>query len=87
MSLKPETFARATAAYLEQHKFNNTIPHDLWNAFDNAIKETDDLRNWSNVSFARLMDGWTNEAGFPIVYASLESGSIVLTQVQFPLNN
>lgn len=85
-SLKPETFYRAVNLYLTDRQFNTSTPKDLWNAFDKAINETNDLDHW-DIDMETLMHGWTNGRGYPVVYASLQANTITLTQVIFYFNN
>lgn len=79
-SLKPETFRRAVNLYLTERRFNTSTPNDLWSAFDKAIKETNDLDHWQ-IDMKTLMHGWTNQRGYPVVYATLKANTITLTQV------
>lgn len=79
-SLKPGTFQRAVNLYLTERRFNTSTPNDLWSAFDKAIKETNDLGDWQ-IDMKTLMHGWTNERGYPVVYATLKANTITLTQV------
>lgn len=79
-SLKPGTFQRAVNLYLTERRFNTSTPNDLWSAFDKAIKETNDLGDWQ-IDMKTLMHGWTNELGYPVVYATLKANTITLTQV------
>lgn len=81
-SLKPGTFQRAVNLYLTERRFNTSTPNDLWSAFDKAIKETNDLGDWQ-IDMKTLMHGWTNERGYPVVYAILKANTITLTQKSF----
>ncbi|XP_054001864.1 putative aminopeptidase-2 [Hylaeus anthracinus] len=85
-SLDPEVFSKATYQYLLRRRYNTSTPKDLWEAFDDAIKETNALGNWE-ISMESLMDHWTNTAGYPLVTASFYYGKITLTQKRFSLKN
>ncbi|XP_076637043.1 uncharacterized protein LOC143349583 [Colletes latitarsis] len=84
-SLASEVFSKATQRYLREHKYSTTSPKDLWKAFDAVIKETHAFGNWK-ISMETLMKNWTNEAGYPIVFATLNGNTLTLTQKRFSLN-
>ncbi|XP_076292003.1 uncharacterized protein LOC143214621 isoform X2 [Lasioglossum baleicum] len=81
-SLDPRVFPMAINLYLERHKYSTTTPKDLWQAFDEAIEETKTLGDLE-VSMEELMDSWTNQAGYPVVYATRTNGTVLLTQERF----
>ncbi|CAL7935733.1 unnamed protein product [Xylocopa violacea] len=81
-SFKPEISTKAIYNYLLKNQFKATTPKNLWDAFDNAIKETNSS-GMSNVSVATLMDGWVNKAGYPVVSATLKDDTVTLTQKSF----
>ncbi|XP_076764228.1 putative aminopeptidase-2 [Xylocopa sonorina] len=81
-SFKPEIYSKAIRKYLADQSFKTATPQNLWDAFDNAIKETKNSGKL-NVSVATLMDGWVNKAGYPVVSVTLKGDYITLTQKSF----
>ncbi|XP_017792513.1 PREDICTED: uncharacterized protein LOC108574433 [Habropoda laboriosa] len=82
-TLRPHIFMKATKLYLEQHRFNNTTPKDLWQAFDDTIEKEIGSNIDFGMSMETLMDGWTNKPGYPVVDATLNRNNIILTQKNF----
>lgn len=81
-ALGENVFSMAINRYLTRHTFNATTPKDLWQAFDEVINETSALGDLG-VPMAELMDSWTNEAGYPLVYATRINETVSLTQERF----
>ncbi|HET9060252.1 MAG TPA: M1 family metallopeptidase [Acidimicrobiales bacterium] len=63
--LGDEAFRRGLNIYLDKHKFANTVTTDLWDA----------LEVGSGQPVRATMDTWVNQAGHPIVSASLAGGA------------
>lgn len=61
---------------MEQSKRGTARPEDLWRSFNVSIEI-----DYKNVSFAEIMDTWTNQAGYPVVNAVLHDFNLTLTQV------
>nr|XP_033335060.1 uncharacterized protein LOC117225525 [Megalopta genalis] len=81
-SFGKDVFLKAIKRYLRQHKYNTTTPKDLWQAFDEVINETH-VNVTAGISVENIMDAWTNEAGYPIVYADRDNQIVKLTQKRF----
>lgn len=79
-STNPGIFSRAMYQYLRRYQFSNTTPKDLWKVLDEAIQETGGLGDWI-MSTEKIMDGWTNKQGYPVVSATLNANRLTLTQV------
>ncbi|XP_028399989.1 glutamyl aminopeptidase-like [Dendronephthya gigantea] len=76
--LGESVFQKGIKYYLEKHKFGNAEAKDLWNA----------LSEVSGIDIETIMDSWTNQMGFPVVYISRESsGKGKATQKHFLLNS
>ena len=71
--LGDERFRQGVSHYLTQHQYGNTETNDLWD----AIEET------SGEPVRQMMDSWIWQPGYPLITASLDGGSLVLTQQRF----
>jgi tricorn protease interacting factor F2/3 len=70
-----ENFKRGVAQYLQKFRYSNASGHDLWT----SLQET------SGTDVSRIMEGWINQEGFPVVKASLTGNKLVLEQERFLL--
>jgi aminopeptidase N len=68
-----EAFQAGLKAYFAAYKYQNTEGDDLWNALSAA----------SGKNIADLMNTWISQPGYPVVDASLQNGSLQLSQEQF----
>ncbi|MBP6038495.1 MAG: M1 family metallopeptidase [Candidatus Saccharimonas sp.] len=68
-----EAFRAGLKQYFTAHTYTNTDQHDLWNALATA----------SGKSVDELMSTWISQPGYPVVHATLESGTLTLRQEQF----
>ncbi|CAF4239646.1 unnamed protein product [Rotaria sp. Silwood2] len=59
MFLGAETFQRGVQTYLKAFSFSSATQQDLWTYLSQATNNTIDVE--------RIMDGWTRQAGYPIV--------------------
>jgi len=59
MFLGAETFQRGVRTYLKELSFSSATQQDLWKYLSEAANKTIDVE--------RIMDGWTRQAGYPIV--------------------
>ncbi|CAF3554685.1 unnamed protein product [Rotaria sordida] len=59
MFLGAEIFQRGVRTYLKALSFSSATQQDLWTYFSQATNNTIDVE--------RIMDGWTKQAGYPIV--------------------
>ncbi|XP_015435663.1 PREDICTED: uncharacterized protein LOC107191201 [Dufourea novaeangliae] len=78
----PNIFKDAINRYLKKHQYSTATPKDLWKAFDEAINETREVGD-PHVGMEEIMSSWVNEAGYPVVTASLYANKITLTQKRF----
>ena len=74
----PDAFRSGLRAYFLKHAYGNTATEDLWDALEEA----------SGKPVRVMMDGWTKQAGYPVVTVSEEPGHDVwkLTQSRFLAN-
>lgn len=63
-------FKNGLRLYFEKFAYQNTIDQDLWHI----------LGDTSQLDIANFMKPWLTQPGFPVVHASLQSDSILLTQ-------
>ena len=57
--------------YLEDFSFSNAEPTDLWSEMDDDGKVLE------------LMNGWTNQAGYPLITLTYADGKVTATQKRF----
>ncbi|CAH1153782.1 unnamed protein product [Phaedon cochleariae] len=75
-----DNFTSSLKDYLRQNAFSSSVPEKLWNVMANYTP-SENLP--SNVSFAEVIDSWSNRAGFPLVTVSSVGNDIILTQKRF----
>ncbi|XP_023246433.1 aminopeptidase N-like [Copidosoma floridanum] len=81
-----EVFDSALRKYLQQNKFKNVTPKDLWKALQREIDEKlEDDKYRINVT--ECMKSWTEKNGFPYVKVDMKQDHITLTQKRFLLYN
>ncbi len=68
-----EAFRSGLEAYFKEYAYSNTTGDDLWRALTKA----------SGKDVAKLMNTWILQSGYPIIHASLNDGSVTLTQERF----
>ncbi|CAF0941231.1 unnamed protein product [Brachionus calyciflorus] len=73
-----DAFIKGLQNYLQKFEFRNATSEDLWNEIDYA----------SNKSVKQMMQAWTKEQGYPVVYASSrldqnKNTILILEQEQF----
>ena len=59
MFLGAETFQRGVRTYLKTFSFSSATQRDLWTYLSQAANNT--------INVERIMDGWTQQAGYPVV--------------------
>nr|ADI48181.1 membrane alanyl aminopeptidase 1 [Chrysomela tremula] len=76
-------FRSGLQAYLKSHRYNNTVPEDLWT----ELNKTTDL-SYSNLPepLDVVLDSWIKKTGFPLVKATLNGSTVTLTQSRFLLS-
>lgn len=57
-------------------QYTNTVPLDLYEAFDKVNKN-------GTLSFEKFMESWASKSGYPIVHISYQTGSLTITQKQY----
>jgi aminopeptidase N len=81
MFLGAETFQRGVRTYLKTLSFSSATQQDLWRYLSEAANNT--------INIERIMDGWTRQAGYPIVEVNRVYGTIgarlVISQRPFSL--
>ncbi|KAG5890983.1 hypothetical protein JTB14_037969 [Gonioctena quinquepunctata] len=81
--LMTENFNKSLNAYLRKYNFSTTVPDDLWNVLSDYVP----ISNLPNgVSLTKIMDTWTNEAGFPLVTVTSNGSNVILSQKRFSYN-
>jgi hypothetical protein len=69
------------------NRFDVVKPENLWNAFNNVVFENEpsDQATGSillDKSMHKIMNTWTERAGYPVVIVTRRDESLVLTQVR-----
>ncbi|CAF3190486.1 unnamed protein product [Rotaria sp. Silwood2] len=86
MFLGAETFQHGVRTYLKALSFSSATQQDLWTYLSDAANNTIDVE--------RIMDGWTRQAGYPIVEVNRDyntvdrervGGRMVISQRPFSL--
>lgn len=71
--LGEKAFRDGLSHYLKKHAYGNTSTEDLWAAFEKISKKP----------VAKIMDGWTKQAGYPLVRIKMGVNRITLSQSRF----
>eukprot|EP00298_Acanthocystis_sp_HF-20_P016068 c21365_g1_i1.p1 GENE.c21365_g1_i1~~c21365_g1_i1.p1 ORF type:complete len:865 (+),score=378.69 c21365_g1_i1:31-2595(+) len=71
--LGEENFQKGMRNYLNRHQYKNTLTVDLWKA----------LSEGSNQNVSELMDGWTQQMGFPVVKVAKDGNKILVSQTRY----
>ncbi|XP_032687648.1 putative aminopeptidase-2 [Odontomachus brunneus] len=66
-----------------QQKVGTARPEDLWKSFEPYVSISSGI---IKLNIKEVMDTWTNQAGYPVVHASLDDSLLTLTQGRFFLN-
>ena len=78
--LTKPTFTKGLINYLFLMRFSSVTEDDLFEHLEAAAVE-DDKWPATNKPFSEVMKSWTNQAGLPLVYASiLDNGNMYLNQ-------
>jgi len=83
--LKYHTFIEGLSLYLKDFSHQSTIEDDLFVQLEAVAQENG---HWppTNKPFSEVMKSWTNQAGFPLVHASLSSGILSVNQTWLVLD-
>ncbi|XP_065566563.1 glutamyl aminopeptidase-like isoform X2 [Artemia franciscana] len=77
--LGEEIFKQGLTNYLETNKYLNTVSDNFWECLSIAA------RNSSNdVHVKTIMDTWTQQMGFPLIYISRDEKIVHVKQEMFP---
>uniref|UniRef100_A0A0N4Z605 Aminopeptidase N n=1 Tax=Parastrongyloides trichosuri TaxID=131310 RepID=A0A0N4Z605_PARTI len=82
-----ENFKKGVQLYIHEHKYNNTVHQDLWNALETAIP--DNLKAWDGSKFdvSDFSNKWIEQMGYPVVYVRrIDEESVELLQKRFKLD-
>ncbi|MFQ5558068.1 MAG: M1 family aminopeptidase, partial [Acidimicrobiales bacterium] len=74
--LGPETFRDGVRLYLRRHAHANTDTADLWDAIEEVSGEP----------VRRMMDGWINQGGHPVITAEPGGDGVTIGQHHFTLD-
>ena len=69
----PENFKNGLRDYLKEHQYACASSHHLWESLEKASREP----------VTKMMKGWIEQAGFPMVEVAREGDTLVLTQQRF----
>ncbi|XP_071548141.1 aminopeptidase N-like [Panulirus ornatus] len=77
--LTADTFKKGLTSYLSAKRYDNADQDDLWRFMTTAAHEDGSLP--PQVSVKTIMDTWTRQEGFPVIYVSRDhNGTARLTQ-------
>lgn len=71
--LGAECFQRSLASYIKRFSCSNAKTEDLWTV----------LEEESGEPVKTLMDSWTKQKGYPVVYVNIKEGKLQFEQTQF----
>ncbi|ERN06883.1 hypothetical protein AMTR_s00005p00250950 [Amborella trichopoda] len=71
--LGAETVQRSLASYIKRHAYKNAKTEDLWAVLSEESGEPVNM----------LMDSWTKQKGYPVIYAKLEDHRLEFEQSHF----
>ncbi|CAL9123593.1 unnamed protein product [Musa acuminata var. zebrina] len=71
--LGAECFQRSLASYIKKFACSNAKTEDLWAVLEEESGEPVNM----------LMNSWTKQKGYPVVYAKVNNGNLQLEQTQF----
>jgi len=71
--LGQDTVQEGLRRYLKKHAYDCASSHHLWEALEAAARKP----------VTRMMKGWIEQAGYPLVEATREHGRLLLTQRRF----
>ncbi|XP_066149607.1 aminopeptidase N-like [Euwallacea fornicatus] len=73
-----DVFIEGLRFYLSQYAFKNTLPEDLWYAFDEQLTDRSRLPKGTNLSV--VMENWVINPGFPILEVNSAVYSAIVRQ-------
>ncbi|OVA04489.1 Peptidase M1 [Macleaya cordata] len=71
--LGPESFQRSLASYIKRYACSNAKTEDLWAALEEGSGEPVNM----------LMDSWTKQKGYPVIFVQLKDHKLEFEQSQF----
>uniref|UniRef100_A0A7I4YY21 Aminopeptidase n=1 Tax=Haemonchus contortus TaxID=6289 RepID=A0A7I4YY21_HAECO len=81
-----KNFKQAVTKYLKKFSYRNAKPSDLWNVFDEVVK---DVRgpDGNSMKTTKFAPQWTTQLGFPLVTVKDFNGtSVKITQTRYKAN-
>ncbi|CAL1533887.1 unnamed protein product [Lymnaea stagnalis] len=72
-----ENFKKGLKSYLDKHSYENAETQDLWHAFEDASNLQ------SGLTVSMVMDTWTKQMGYPVIWVTREQGRLYLRQERF----
>ncbi|HSW47591.1 MAG TPA: M1 family metallopeptidase [Candidatus Saccharimonadales bacterium] len=71
--LGEDIFRKGLQVYLKKHSYSNASTSDLWNALESVSKKP----------VGKIMNNWTQKAGYPLITIDRKYGKAVITQSRF----
>lgn len=81
--LGDDAFWGALKKYLEKFQYSNAVHDDLWNVMTEFGHKYQTLPD--DLTVETIMDSWTLNAGYPILYVQLNGTSLNITQQHYQL--
>ncbi|KAF5304329.1 hypothetical protein FQA39_LY09708 [Lamprigera yunnana] len=80
--LGSKVFQRGLQIYLSKHKFRNADPSNLYDSYNEAVKEANVENVFQNLTIHEILRTWTSNPGYPIVTVlrNYDTGSISFSQ-------
>lgn len=79
--LGEEAFRHALGKYLNKFKYSNAVHDDLWNVMTDSGHKFKTLPK--DLTVKDIMDSWTLQAGYPILYVQRNGTDIFVSQKRF----
>ncbi|KAL1451001.1 hypothetical protein WDU94_003301 [Cyamophila willieti] len=81
MCLTDKVFQDGVQKFLEKHSYGNADHNDFWNVLTEVGHQSKTLPE--SLTVTTIMDGWTNQGGFPILEVKREKNILHFTQKRF----
>ncbi|CAH0407486.1 unnamed protein product [Chilo suppressalis] len=87
--ISQESFKKSCQYFLKNNLYQATDQYDLFQAFDEAVREDGTLQEYLHFNFTEYYDIWVNQPGYPtlIVYVDHATGEMALRQERFFLSS
>lgn len=82
MFLGEETFKKGIQNYILKYQFSNANEQDLWTILTEEAHKDGSLKK--NMTVNEIMERWTEQSGYPVLYASrdYDNQRVTLSQVK-----